>query len=334
MGFKNCNINIFSFFIFLTLPLTLALQVGFYGKTCPKAETIVQQVVQQRFAADNSVTPALLRMQFHDCFVRGCDASILIDSNSTNQAEKAAGPNGSVREFALIDQIKSKLEQSCPQTVSCADIIALATRDAVALSGGLRYNVPTGRRDGLVSRASDVNVPSPSFTVSQAQRAFSLKGLILNDMVALLGAHTVGVSHCSLFQNRLSNFQGTGAPDTTMDPSLLTKLKGICGSSSNTNPTAFLDQNTSFAFDNRYYNDIKSGKGILQIDQELALDPLSAKLVTNMAASTNAQFGQSFAKAIVKMGSIQVLEGSNGEIRTDCRVFNQKKTLDESSCDC
>ncbi|KAK9682107.1 hypothetical protein RND81_10G050900 [Saponaria officinalis] len=334
MWYMNCStyMNVWLLFVFLTLPLTLALKVGFYGKTCPNAETIVQQVVQQRFATDNSVTPALLRMHFHDCFVTGCDASILIDSTSTNQAEKAAGPNGSVREFDLIDQIKSKLEQSCPQTVSCADIISLSTRDAVTLSGGLRYSVPTGRRDGLISRSNDVNVPSPSFTVSQAQQAFSNKGLTLNDMVTLLGAHTVGVAHCSLFQNRLSNFQGSGAPDSTMDKSLVTKLKGICGSNPNVDPTAFLDQNTSKVFDNAYYNDIKNGKGVLQIDQELALDPISANLVTNMAVASDAQFKQNFAKAIVKMGNIQVLEGTAGEIRTNCRVFNPKKELE--ACDC
>ena len=87
---------------------------------------------------------------------QGCDASILIDSNSTHQAEKSAGANLGVREFGLIDQIKAKLEIACPQTVSCADIIALASRDAVALAGGPEYNIPTGRRDGLISQASEV----------------------------------------------------------------------------------------------------------------------------------------------------------------------------------
>ncbi|XP_021739530.1 peroxidase 57-like [Chenopodium quinoa] len=315
-------ISVTFFFLSLILPLTLALQVGFYSKTCPNAETIVQQVVQQRFAADKSITPALLRMHFHDCFVRGCDASILIDSTSTNQAEKAAGPNGSVREFALIDQIKSKLEQSCPKTVSCADIITLATRDSVVLAGGPKYNVPTGRRDGLISRSSEVNVPGPSFTVSQAQKSFSDKGLTLNDMVVLLGAHTVGIAHCSLFQDRLSNFQGTGSPDPTMNKALVTKLTGVCGSNPNVDPTAFLDQKTPFVFDNQYYNQIKSNMGVLQIDQELALDSLSSTLVTNMAAN-NVGFGQSFAKAMVKMGSIQVLQGTSGEIRQNCRVLNK-----------
>lgn len=310
------------FFLFFTLPLTLALQVGFYSKTCPNAENIVRQVVQQRFTADKSVTAALLRMHFHDCFVRGCDASILIDSTTNNQAEKDAGPNLTVREFALIDQIKSKLEAACPQNVSCADIIALATRDSVGLAGGPKYNVPTGRRDGLISRMNDVNLPGPTFTVSQAQQSFRARGLTINDMVVLLGGHTVGVAHCSFFQDRLSNFQGTRAPDPTMDKGLVTKLQGICGSSSG-DPTAFLDQNTSFLVDNQYYNMIKKNKGVMQIDQELALDPLSSKLVSTLAAN-NGLFGQSFATAIIKMGNIQVLEGTSGEIRKNCRVFNKK----------
>ncbi|XP_056687541.1 peroxidase 44-like [Spinacia oleracea] len=318
---KHLNvISLVSLFLCFTLPLKLALQVGFYAKSCPNAENIIRQVVQQRFKIDRSVPAALLRMHFHDCFVRGCDASILIDSTTKNQAEKDAGANGSVREYTLIDQIKTALERACPQKVSCADIIALATRDAVALAGGPKYNVPTGRRDGLISRASEVNLPGSSFTVSQAQQSFSARGLGLNEMVILLGGgHTIGVAHCNFFQNRLTNFQGTGAPDRTMDQALVSKLKGLCGSNPNANPSTFLDQNTSFVFDNEYYNQIRKNKGILKIDQNLALDPLSAKMVSNLAANNN-NFGQSFVKAIIKMGSIQ--QGNAGEIRDNCRTIN------------
>ena len=136
-----------------------------------------------------------------------------------------------------------------------------------------------------------------------------------------MGGHSVGVAHCSFFQDRLSNFLGTGAPDPTMDQNLVSTLKGTCGSNPNVDPTAFLDQNTSFVLDNQYYNQILNNKGLLQIDQELALDKSSSKMVSNLAAN-NALFGQSFAKAMIKMGNIQVLEGNAGEIRKNCRVVN------------
>ncbi|KAH0746378.1 hypothetical protein KY285_008035 [Solanum tuberosum] len=176
-----------------------SLQVDFYAKKCRAAESIVQH----SFSTDHSITAALLRMYFHYCFIRGCDASILIDSKNTGnkQSEKDAGPNQSVRGYELIDRIKSRLECACPTTVSCADIIALATRESVALAGGSMYNILTGRRDGLVSNPAEVNLPGPSLIVQEALKNFTNKGFSLNDMVTLLGTHTVGITHCSLIQD-------------------------------------------------------------------------------------------------------------------------------------
>jgi peroxidase len=65
--------------------------------------------------------------------LKGCDASILIDTIRNNVSEKAAGPNQTVRGFEIIDEAKAKIESACPGVVSCADIIALATRDDVFL---------------------------------------------------------------------------------------------------------------------------------------------------------------------------------------------------------
>lgn len=62
--------SIMFLFVVITLPYTLALQLNFYSKSCPNAENIVRQIVQQRVKADRTIPAALLRMHFHDCFVR------------------------------------------------------------------------------------------------------------------------------------------------------------------------------------------------------------------------------------------------------------------------
>lgn len=66
-------------------------------------------------------------------FVQGCEGSVLLDSTKSNQAEKDAPPNkNSLRGFNIIDQIKTAVEKICPSVVSCADITALAARDAIS----------------------------------------------------------------------------------------------------------------------------------------------------------------------------------------------------------
>ncbi|GLJ21161.1 hypothetical protein SUGI_0387110 [Cryptomeria japonica] len=304
--------------------------VGFYKQICPSAERLVQLRVQKKFQTDNTIVPALLRMHFHDCFVRGCDASLLIDSTSGNAAEKEAGPNQTVRGYEFIDEIKKVLEAVCPNKVSCTDIIALATRDAVALAGGPRYDVPTGRRDGSVSRVADANsLPDPTDSAIQSSAAFALKGLSVLDLVTLLGAHTVGITHCSFFNDRLYNFQGTGKADPTMNPTLVTKLKNTCPdpatSTSDDDPPVNLDQGTPSVFDDSFFKQIVSRRGILQIDQELFEDSTTTAIVRSYAGSQfgsqpSLNFSQQFAQSMVKMGNLGVLTGTQGTIRKNCRV--------------
>ena len=66
--------------------------------------------------------------------MQGCDGSVLLDSSGTIISEKRSNPNqNSARGFEVIDEIKAAVEKECPETVSCADILALAARDSTVL---------------------------------------------------------------------------------------------------------------------------------------------------------------------------------------------------------
>lgn len=109
--------------------------VGFYGNRCRNVESIVRSVVQSHVQSNLANAPGILRMHFHDCFVNGCDGSVLIAGNTT---ERTAGPNLSLRGFEVIEEAKTRLEAACPRTVSCADILTLAARDSVVLVTSLK----------------------------------------------------------------------------------------------------------------------------------------------------------------------------------------------------
>ncbi|KAH9565658.1 hypothetical protein CY35_04G088000 [Sphagnum magellanicum] len=302
--------------------ITSSLQVGFYATSCPAAESLIQNATQAKWNVDRTITAGLLRISFHDCFVQGCDASNLIKSTPTNAAELDALPNLTLHGMDLIDTAKAAVEEACPGIVSCADIISLATRDAVVTAGGEYYAVPTGRRDSRVSLASSVNLPGPGFSVASAASAFQGRGLNITDMVTLLGAHTMGVAHCEFFYNRLYNFSGTGRQDPSMAPSLVESLKSICPeASAGLGNTIALDQGSEFVFDKSYYKQLEKNHGILQIDQELTHDPTTSSIVKSLAGPAS-RFGSSFGQAMVKMGKIGVLTGSQGEIRKVCSQIN------------
>lgn len=107
------------------------LSSTFYDQTCPTALTTIRTVIRQAVSQERRMAASLIRLHFHDCFVQGCDASILLDDTPSTTGEQNAAPNrNSARGYGVIHKAKTEVEKSCPGVVSCADILAVAARDA------------------------------------------------------------------------------------------------------------------------------------------------------------------------------------------------------------
>ncbi|RWW30424.1 hypothetical protein BHE74_00040085 [Ensete ventricosum] len=309
------------------------LKKGFYKKRCPQAEETVRSIVWKHVSTNSELPAKLLRLFFHDCFVR-------------------VRPNLSLAGFDVIEEVKTSLEKACPATVSCADIVALAARDSVSfqvlfielkttlvvvvIDNGahgyihlqfdrLLWEVKTGRRDGTISRQSEalLDIPSPASNFSVLTGRFANKSLGVKDLVVLSGAHTIGVGHCNLFSQRLYNFTGKNAAndtDPSLDPTYAALLKTKCRSLADNTTTVEMDPGSSTDFDNHYYANLKEKKGLFVSDAALLTDQRSAKLVGKLLRPGD--FFDAFRHSITRMGAIGVLTGTAGEIRNKCSVVN------------
>lgn len=191
--------------------------------------------------------------------------------------------------------------------------------------GGSTYQVPAGRRDGNVSSAAETsgNLPPPTADVNQLNQIFGSKGLDQKDMVALSGAHTIGMAQCSSFESRLYTTGPNAGQDPSMDPSYLGTLTTQCPQSTAqpgaVQPLVAMDPVTPNSFDTNYYANVAANRGLLTSDQALLADPTTAAQVIGYTNSPDS-FQADFAAAMVRMGAVGVLTGTSGTIRSNCRV--------------
>ncbi|KAF9623361.1 hypothetical protein IFM89_000850 [Coptis chinensis] len=317
-------------FSLTSVPAESSLSTTYYSKTCPRAQQIVLDIITSKQITSPTTAAGTLRLFFHDCMVEGCDASVLISSNIFNKAERDADINLSLPgdAFDVIVRAKTAIELECPGTVSCSDILALATRDLVSMVGGPFYQVWLGRKDGYVSKASrvELNVPKPTMGMSEIITLFTSKGFTIQETVALSGAHTIGFSHCKEFATRIFNFSKYSSVDPTLNPRFAQGLKNACANfQSKPTMSVFNDLMTPNKFDNMYYQNLPRGLGLLATDRAMIEDSRTRPFAM-MYANNQTTFFEDFARAMEKLSFLGVKQGRWGEVRHRCDAFNNIKT--------
>ncbi|KAI3846672.1 hypothetical protein MKW92_039927 [Papaver armeniacum] len=295
-------VNIFMMLNSNIISVQAQTRVGFYSSSRPRAEAIIRSTINTHFQSDPTIAPGLLKMHFHDCFVQ-CDASILIDGTST---EKTCIANNLIPGYEVIDDAKMQLEAAFPNVVCCADILAIAARDSVVVSGGASWSVPTGRLDGRVSLASETaGLHRATYSIQRQIQKFDDKGLNTRDLVTLVGSHTIRTSACQFFSNRLYNFNGTGNADPTINPTFLTTLQNLCPENGDGSKRVALD--TVVGFPATIYTNLRNGRGVLESDKK---------------GLSGLRFSVEFGRSMVKMSNIEVKTGTQREIRRICSAIN------------
>jgi peroxidase len=131
-------------------------------------------------------TSSLLMSSNNPVVQGGCDASIMLAGANS---EMNSNSNFGVRRLGIIDSVKSDLESMCPNTVSCADIIALAGREAVFFSNGPEMQIPLGRKDATSSSTAEADnkLPPAFVSVDNMLSIFGSFGMTTAESVAILG---------------------------------------------------------------------------------------------------------------------------------------------------
>jgi len=169
----------------------------------------------------------------------------------------------------------------------------LNTRDLVALSG-----------------------QSPHKTHFYSLVSCHLKPFLWHKLTLFTGAHTLGQAQCLTFKGRLYD------NSSDIDAGFSSTRKRRCPVNGGDTTLAPLDQVTPNSFDNNYYRNLMQKKGLLESDQVLFGTGASTDSIVTEYSRNPSRFASDFSAAMIKMGDIQTLTGSDGQIRRICSDVN------------
>ncbi|CAD6238754.1 unnamed protein product [Miscanthus lutarioriparius] len=317
------------------------LEVGYYSKKCKGVEIVVKWHVIRALKANRRTGAALVRLLFHDCFVRGCDGSVLLDASSDNpHPEKEAPVNIGLAAFDLLEEIKAAVQKRCPGVVSCSDILIdlRRPRRGQRLSNGhVHFAVPAGRLDGFVSKTEEAQAELPDSThdVQQLIDNFARKNFTVEELVILTGAHSIGQGHCSSFRGRLSE------PSSQITPAYRDLLNYKCSQGSNppvNNNVRDEDYDVVARFtpgftsrvrkipdflDNTFYHNNLAKIVTFHSDWTLLTHKEAFGHVVEYA-DNGTLWDEDFSESLLKLSKLPMPAGSKGEIRKKCSVVNHR----------
>nr|TKR98673.1 hypothetical protein D5086_0000199900 [Populus alba] len=211
-----------------------------------------------------------------------------------------------------------------------AKLLRLLYSDCFVTAGGPAYPVFTGRRDGVSSKAATVDLPSPSISGGEALAYFKSRGLDVLDLGTLLGAHSMGRTHCRYILDRLYNFNNTGRPDPSMNKAFADQMRKQCPQRTKkgqSDPLVFLNPESSskYTLTESFYKRVLSYQSVLGVDQQLLFSNDTLQITQEFAGGFE-YLRRSLALSMSRMGNINVLTGNAGEIRRNCRYINDGKT--------
>lgn len=95
-----------------------------------------------------------------------------------------------------------------------------------------------------------------------------------------ISSHTIGISHCSSFNNRLYNFTGKGDADPSLYPNYIKSLKKKCPPNDQ-NTLVEMDPGSVRTFDNSYYKIVAEKRGLFTSDSALLDDSETKDYIKN-----------------------------------------------------
>ncbi|KAE9467829.1 hypothetical protein C3L33_00262, partial [Rhododendron williamsianum] len=282
------------------------LEYDFYHDTCPQAEKIIRSRVRRLYEIRSDVPPSLLRLVFHDCFIEGCDASVLLDSIDGVDSEKESPPNETLKGFDIIEIIKRDGELSFSE---------LATYELPSPQDNLPNTIASFASRGFDERETVSLLVHCKFI---ANRLYNFDGTNEPDP-------TLDTNFLNHLRSRCNNSLITLGSSPSLSPSSVDDSPSPSSVDDSTSSTSSIreaevemdSEERGSDFGTLYYRNLLQARGILYVDQQLTAGEETETWVRAYASDTSL-FRRDFALAMRKLSNLGVLTAPMGQVRISC----------------